>query len=149
MTTYEGNIVITRHSGGRTDDDSRCITIAVQDKNSGIQFIEIELTPLEFARAIFGHYTTCQFNLRGLDLVGCAYENKTENVPYTRGVHAKPNRAAMQKALEPFEVDGWRGDMDDLENHHRHVSAGVQRVTFRRYLRDGVPVILTREESAP
>lgn len=64
----------------------------------------------------------------GNSRIGMEAQSKTEDVPFdwtTRG------EAAINKALKPFEVDGWKARRSDMTNHHYTTDMGQQVVFFR------------------
>lgn len=66
--------------------------------------------------------------------VGKELELKEELVLKPDYVHSSKERLTKGKEiLEPYEVDGWKGDIDDLWDSHRWEGDYV-RVNFRRYV---------------
>lgn len=109
-------------------------TLEVTDESSHVQFIEIKVSYADMALAMTARRVDCQFNLRGVKLVGSKAEHKMVVVPFKdRYVEDKDRKAVAVKALAPFEVDGWEGDVSDLFNPHRHTDSG-QFVSFRRHI---------------
>lgn len=61
-----------------------------------------------------------------------AFELTVELADFTRAITSMDWR---QTALAPFEIDGWRARVADLDNHHRSLirdGQHCQRVTFFR-----------------
>jgi hypothetical protein len=130
MAKLAGAITISRPSGGET----RYIRIALEDRLSSIEFLEIEI-PLEaFAEAVTGlAYTDCVFELRGLDKVGKRREHKHEMVPLPKSYGLTDEE--IDAALAPFEVDGWKGSHYDAKNSRNYVhGSGKSRIGFVRYV---------------
>lgn len=129
----KGGLSITRPSGNVGPE---YIQISVNDDLSSTQFVTVRVPLAAFAAAITGlGHVECEFDLRP-DLIGMKRENKeewiaSEPLPYTMEGLARENLAAP--LLAPFEVDGWKGRVDDLFNHHRRNREGA-RVTFVRYV---------------
>jgi len=97
-----------------------------------VELFSIEMDHESFGLALGARsQVDCEFEARGLDKLGQVHEHKSEDVPYTNayGDEAAP---AKEKALEPFEVDGWRAHRDDLGNSHRSNRDGTYTVTFTR-----------------
>lgn len=112
--------------------------LTITDESSRIQFVDLKMTPDEFARMISARVTTdLECDVRGLDGVGKVRETKTERVPFRMvysGTEEERIRAAQQ-ALERFEVDGWKGRVSDMLNGHstvRDCGRNEQFVTFER-----------------
>lgn len=117
-----------------SDDHFR---LTITDESSRIQFVYLKMTPDEFARMISARVTTdLECEVRGIDGVGKVREIKTERVPFTNLYWDTEDkrRIAARQALEPFEVDGWKGRSADLFNAHRSYksNSGFQLVTFER-----------------
>ena len=125
---------IARTSSSKGPDT---VHITFRDEASTIEFAEVRLTLEQFAQAVTGVMVSgVDGTVRALDKVGLKMEHKVEEVPFNCwDLDRSPARAAA--ALKPFEVDGWKGQEEDLFNSHRR-GAGregqVQRVTFRRWL---------------
>lgn len=110
-------------------------------QQSGSQFVEARIFLKEFAELITGlSRVDCEVDFRP-DLVGKKREHKEEVVPF-KGFHiqseAKGKQAAA-KALKPFEVDGWKGHVEDLFNGHRG-GQGRYRVRFVRHVESSAAI---------
>ena len=111
--------------------------LTIKDDSSRIQFVDLRMTPEQFALVISARVTTdLECEVRGLDGVGKVREVKTERVSFRHlycGTKEERERAAKQ-AMEPFEVDGWKGSMSDMFNGHRSARDGsdIQIVMFER-----------------
>lgn len=136
--------------GGSAGDTIR---ISIEDDSSRVQFVECDVTPHDFAMAVFGRGNVpASFETAGLNLIGTKAENKTELVPFDAHKYQRERSAfegddveartpAVLAALKSFEVDGWRASVSDMWNSHRREKGG-QRVTFFRHVRaDGTPVL--------
>ena len=111
--------------------------LTITDESSRIQFVELKMTPEQFAFMISARVTTdLECEVYGLDGVGKVRESKTELVPFSPygSVSKEVRLRAARQALEPFESDGWTGRIDDLFNGHRSAGRerGFQLVTFER-----------------
>lgn len=137
-TTRPGKLTISRWSDNRTQEDS--IHLEIEDADSGITFIEVEMTPHEFALALTNFANRpCQYQTRGLQNLGkrCEYRNEIVLVPSLTG---KVSEAIIRQAVAAHEVDGWTGrDSDCLNSHYRRRdfdTAGHQAylVHFNRFV---------------
>lgn len=122
----EGQLTISRWSGSR--QESRCVTIRVIDKTSGIEFVCISVSPEELGLAITGQgHIACEYSVNGLQSIGKKSENKTEIIPYSDKLQKKHD----PEALAAMEIDGWKVRRDDLINHHCWTEKGIRCVFFR------------------
>jgi hypothetical protein len=115
----KAKISIGRLFGG---DGVKQARIEIVDEVSRVHFLDAIMSVEDFARALFGESSIpIDVTLRGLDLIGMRHEHKRELVPYVRDYNLKGEalKAAQDVALAPFEVDGWKGYRDDMENGHR------------------------------
>lgn len=132
-----GKISISRNNHGE-------IHIEIEDEKSGIDFVRVKLTADQLGRAVTGEGCVgCEFETHALHRVGCTAEHKEEVVPYsgTWRCRTEQMQAEMRKALEPFEVDGWKVRSGDLGNSHRKTEGGYRCVFFRHVKPDGTPVL--------
>lgn len=130
----KGGLTISRPQGSHGPP---YIELSINDDLSGSQFVTVRVSLAEFAEALTGPgHVECEFDFRP-DLVGLRRETKDEWIagdplPYAREGLPRENLAAPR--LAPFEVDGWKGRVDDLFNHYRRNREGA-RVTFVRYVK--------------
>lgn len=129
----KGGLTISRPRGNLESD---YVEISVSDKLSGSQCITIRIGLATFAEALTGlGHADCEFDFWP-ELVGMRRESKeetikSEHLPYVKEGPLRENLA--RPLLAPFEVDGWKGRVDDLFNQHRRTKEGY-RVTFVRYV---------------
>lgn len=133
MTVHKnlkGAITISRPRGANTE----YIEISLYDDSSGTEYASVRVDPANFAEALVGlGRVECEFTLRP-DLVGKIHENKEEVVRYTGGwIDYNDREKVARKAFKEYEIDGWKGRVDDLFNQHRRTASGY-RVTFVRYV---------------
>jgi hypothetical protein len=141
-----------RMSGGGTPDTFR---LGFQDVASGVHFLSIDISPGDLMCALTGRGTECEMEVRWLELIGLKSEHKTELVQFDqfakglrqerKGRDDVDRSPTVDKALAPFEVDGWVGSSSDLFNgHNRDHKKGAQRVRFYRYVdpTTGKPVMI-------
>lgn len=133
----KGTISVLRYSSTST------MKIELRDESSGVLFLEVELTAEDLMLAVSGRSEMdCQFELRYLETVGKLREHKEEVVPIpTMGVPVTDKSIA--RALETFEVDGWKARREDAKNHHRLVEYkakySLYRVSFTRFVDQPAP----------
>lgn len=138
----KGRININRMSGGGTPDEMR---IEVIDASSRIHFLVAKCTPEAMMLALTGRGDVeIEFELVGAELIGSEQENKTEEVPFDC-YKGRNDSARKRAALKPFEVDGWKARVEDLDNGHCRVDKSNpprQKVVFHRWVnaKTGKPV---------
>ena len=128
--------------------------ITVHDAASGVIAAELRMDTRDFLQSIarFGS-SRCHFWVNGSKCVGAVLETKSDLVPFDFTVHKHPKDTdpdgyrtpEVAKALKPFEVDGWQGDVRDMWNGHQrdwNCDRGetFQWVRFHRFVKDGVVV---------
>lgn len=127
---FKALLSISRISG---TDESTPMRITIEDEASGCRIVEASFSLEGFMRAL-----TSQSDVEGNGIlwrgpVGFKHQHKEEIVPRPKSRLAS---SADRDALRPFEVDGWRGDVSDMHNHHRWQGDNQVRVLFRRYVND-------------
>lgn len=184
--SYKGELDIGFPSGGRHVDKEMC-RITLHDAISRVVLFEIELSKVDFFDGITGRARrpcTFEINPSASKLVGAEKEVKTISifVPQTRHMHDIEWKRAygtdlkgapitkdevralddLDKALAPYEHDGWKGSLSDATNWHNVVrdeiplgaavqlrelagfadeaEGDIRRVSFHRWMRDGKPV---------
>ena len=139
---YEGRLSINVHGP--------ITKIEIVDQKSGVFAFELDMSSEDLLAAIARHgNVTCRFWINDLGTVGSTREVKSEMVPFDFMKHKHPadeyRTLAAVKALAPFEVDGWSANERDLWNGHnveqREDEGRFQKVTFVRFLRNGVPIV--------
>jgi hypothetical protein len=132
----KGKISIGRLYGGGEPE----VIVQIIDDATRVHFVEGRLSLLEFAQVITGQgEVPIELEVRGLDLLGKRREHKTAFVPFdSKYIPDETKRQkAIDKALKPFEIDGWKARREDMENHHRYErDRGVDgyRVNFVRFV---------------
>ncbi len=106
------------------------VMVRVRDEASRTEVLEVRLAFEEWGKVVSGRTGEGAAELRPA-AAGKIHEHKTERVPFD---WSDRSEVSAMKALEPFEVDGWRGMPADLTNHHKRDGQGFQRVTFHRYV---------------
>jgi hypothetical protein len=108
------------------------VHIRVIDAKSHTCVLELEISVEEFGHAVLGlSERECEATWK-IENLGLVYEHKTEFVPIKKNV-------SKEKALAKFEVDGWKGRIDDYGNYHKHAKRnGVEGfdVVFTRYVEE-------------
>lgn len=133
-----GHISILRVNSSH---EGNFIEIQVTDRSSGVRFLEVRMSLSDFAMAITqaGHQP-CEFEVRGLEVLGKVRETKREVVPYEYSPDGRgPQAEAMARAaIAQFEEDGWKGEVRDYFNSNNSVTlpdgSNGRRVTFIRYI---------------
>ncbi len=133
----EGRIGISRRTSTGTEG-VMCIEIA--DVSSGTGFLEIEISLKDWALAISGlHGVPIDFTTRGLDLIGLVHEYKKELIQIPDDLGYDRNNAQANELLAPYTVDGWKGNIADLFNHHNSErddnNIQFQSVGFHRHVK--------------
>lgn len=128
---FKGTISLSRtHGGGH----GALIHISIIDQISRTEFFDGFMSVEDFGNMITGlGFRPIEFEFRP-DRVGMRPENKVEIVDRPKSYDSKTKQNEIDKALAPFEVDGWRADRSDLTNHHRRVGNDKVRVRFFRHV---------------
>lgn len=136
----KGSITISRPRGSHGPE---MVYVELTDELSGTRVVTAKIPVEQFADVLFGMaYTPCVFDFYP-ELVGLKYEHKEEFVPFDNPGYFQPGEEREKvaaKVFTPFEMDGWKGRVDDLFNPHRRGKNG-SRVTFVRYIAPPAPVV--------
>jgi hypothetical protein len=128
--TLPAGLSICRFQGGKRETG---VSIRVVDQISHCCVLEIEMSVEEFGHAVLGlSERPCEAQWRTKNL-GLKYEHKTEAVPYDNF----SNKQTKEQALKPFEIDGWKGRLEDLGNGHKSAGNHAYHVVFVRYVKEG------------
>lgn len=129
----KGRLSIARPRGNGPD----YVQIDLTDESSGTRAATIRLSLENFTETTVGNMLIeCEFDYYP-ERVGKVREWKDENVSiadlpfYVK--NGEERQRLARETLKPYETDGWRGDVDDLFNHHRR-SGKIARVGFVRYV---------------
>lgn len=128
------------------DRDNRAVRFEVTDDVSGVRFFDFELTQDVFFNVLgsLGHQRGSVLMYHGP--IGYKHEHKVEQVTFPEKAAYRPTDGPeVDKALAPFEVDGWhtrRGSGADYRNGHKAISrvrnettqSNTFAVTFHRYV---------------
>lgn len=130
----KGELRIARPRG---NTEHEYVQLELTDELSGTRVVTVRIGLAEFTEAVVGsQLVACEFD-HYPERVGMTREWKEEFVlfPNDRYFTAPLNQRQEvgRLTLAPLEVDGWRGEVDDLFNHHRRGSDGA-RVRFTRYV---------------
>jgi len=117
-----------------------CIQIAIEDKISGIRFVEASVSFTEFAQCIAGlGMRPASLEVMGLDYIGCEQERKSMDI-FVPNHDYKDGDAVAKKAVSDAEKDGWTGYVADAQNGHRIVSrnddGAIYKVSFHRWIKE-------------
>lgn len=123
-----GKISISRNSNNE-------INICIEDKMSGARFIDVKMTPENFALAITNLSSlNCDFELRGLSVVGKKLEVKKELLD-AKDLSCSNYAEKILELVKPYEIDGWKVDSYDIRGYNYHKSKKDKyEMTFRRYI---------------
>ena len=138
MKELLGKITISRWSSNR--EPRYGISIEIRDEASGCVLVKAEMTPEEYALASTGlSCQPCQLSYNDSSVIGKKPERKVELVIIKGGRYREISDKEIAEALEPYEVDGWKGNVYDAQNHKNDVGLyggpGVQRrISFVRYV---------------
>lgn len=132
-----------RVSINRNSNDE--VSIELTDRDSGTRFFRGVLTLEDFARAITAQSELpfARADVRGLERLGTVEEVRTELVPVPEDF--EPYRCdnfskVHAEWVKPYEVDGWKADIDARWNGHRGGSRGGTYTThFRRWVQKETP----------
>lgn len=136
MTKYDGTINISRPS---FSDGRKAIKILIVDKNSRIEFLELEIAPAEFALALTGlSQQPIKFEARALDKVGLMKESETIQFQTTLSGYRKDYQALLKEHPELFITpeqisDGWRIDTYLGSQNSIHKDGKVTYLNTRIY----------------
>ena len=127
----KGKISIGRVSS----NDGEWVEITIKDETSLIEFLEVKVSFENFAKLITGlSYIDCNFQTRGLGLVGKQREHKTVIVACDGWSLKRDNEEAINAVLAPYEIDGWIGRQYDLKNSKNYVGHEGVKVLFERWV---------------
>ena len=119
---FDGKITISS-VGARADQTF--ILITIEDKDASVQLLQVEMDMASFARALTGlGYVPMKYEPGAFQKIGKKMENKTEEVHIPDEVFYKQedaDDAVIALCLSEFEVDGWKGSVRDVKNHHNYV----------------------------
>lgn len=123
----QGELDLSRR---RDSDNNDYIHIEVIDSLSRARFFQMNVS-LEAMMCALTNLAAqpVEFELTP-ELVGKTRENKTVVIP------CKPYGMKLDEKLAllvPYEVDGWKAYLADLENHHNYSDKGI-RVNFVRHI---------------
>lgn len=135
-TKHKGRLSISRPINNMRDPG---VFIYLTDDMSLTRCVEINIPIADFAELLFGRgELPCEFEFRP-DRVGLKHEHKTEQVRMPKHDFEK-RQSVAKKALAPFEIDGWKGSVRDMENHNNYVGptqkdgSQMVRVQFVRWI---------------
>jgi len=117
------------------NDRDDYIRIALLDSKSSVEFLSVEISLENFAKCITG-MANCpvQFGIRATDKIGKQLEVKHEVIEVPDDHLMRESPGEIEKALAPYEVDGWKGRSRDALNFHNRVSENKYKVCFFRWV---------------
>jgi len=115
------------HGGGL--DEDKCYRLRIKDDSSKVTVCEISMNAEQLAQVLTGISTqgiSVEWGFVGK--IGMVREVKRELV------HV-PNRSLVKEAVAGFEVNGWKGRLEDASNHHkRGPGSDMYWVTYTRHV---------------
>jgi hypothetical protein len=125
----QGKISIIRNS-------NNTIKIELEDELSSARFLDIEMTPENFALAVTNlSCIDCEYEVRALSVIGKRLEVKTEMIELG-SVNYQNFKGEIYNLVKPYEVDGWQADGYVLSHWNDHNAVGNKyKITFRRYIK--------------
>lgn len=139
MKMLDGNISIHAVTSG----PEKKVCIWIEDKDSTIQILEIEMTMKDFALALTGQsYIPMKFHLSDTTKVGMQHEVKQMFVTFNRSdfENVIGDDIEIDRAIKKYEVNGWIGSRKDAKNYHNLVSGSgikteiIYRISFHRWV---------------
>jgi hypothetical protein len=126
-TPLKAKITISRFSGS-----SHGWMITIEDAISGTQCVDVRMSDQAFAQALGAQgYQSCELILRP-KYVGMTREIRHVKIAWEGRYDDHAGRVA---AMNPYEVDGWMGQPDDLRNHRNYDPVShMYLVTMVRYV---------------
>lgn len=144
MKEVAGKLTISRLLDGRDGVRIR----VVSDNNLVITDTIVSVSL--FGEATLGHSNVeCAIKLHdNYDRVDAAKELDKKRIDVKYANRSGPTKAEIDRALAKHEVNGWKADRSDFDNHHRSLGwdsdAQIKStaVNFHRYVRpDGTPIL--------
>lgn len=131
----KGRLTISRIGALKND----YIRMALEDESSGIEFLAVNISLENFCRAVTrAGSLPCEYTLAGVELIGKTIETKTEYVPFSWDEATKDFDKWFQKAVKPYQVDGWLASYRESRvNTHKITDKGYE-VLFTRLVGEGV-----------
>ena len=108
------SIGVPQCSNGR-----RFVCIQITDELSGCRVVEIEMELEAWALALASSYQDCIFDDIRSPCIGKRRERKTVPIKHPDEMSFDISDARLRKAVAPYEVDGWTGDIGCFRNHHK------------------------------
>jgi len=134
MIELPANITISKPS---CNTGEQFVSIEIIDDVSNCQVCELKIPLDDFAKVITGlSRVHCLMEFNDKAPVGKQLEHKTEKV-IIKGAHRYEKKKfdeAVEKALKPFEKQGWKGCRSDAGNPHRGQPDTGVSVSFHRHV---------------
>jgi hypothetical protein len=114
------------------DTDGKEILLSVTDRASRARILEAYFGLADFMEILTGRIGNSAGDFYEDTPVGYNREHKEETVP--RPKLFTPNRYEEKIILSPYEIDGWKGRVEDLYNSRRWVDTDRVSVVFSRFV---------------
>lgn len=138
MMKLKGKLSIHKYQNQRDGND---VSIEITDDKSGCMLVHVEVSLNNFAEALFSRSDReCAIEYFDKCPVGKDRQWKDEEVEIPSTLGRFETLEAARTAIKKFEVDGWKGDPQDVLNNHRRTYLDSQklisrhRVQFVRYV---------------
>lgn len=126
--TYKGKLSISRPSRGNGCNDS-IISIRIRDKNSSIEFLEIDVEAVELMKALTGlSEVPMEYEARGLHNLGKYYQHR----PFSMTVHEDTLKEAGVNIYGADELEIWAGKNAEVPEGW-HLSRSLRSQGSKRY----------------
>lgn len=104
--TLKGSVCIGRPQGGRGDD---VIKIEIQDENSNVRFLTLNMKPADFALALTGlSFVPVEFSLNHAEYVGLIKERKPGRLIVPKSEHHYYSREELRQMVrDQCQEEGW------------------------------------------
>lgn len=136
MKRVKGRISISRTL---SSSKGSFITLEIKDETSRCRIIQAEIDMEVFGPLVTGASAQpCEVEVYLGCPLGQVRETKTEYIARPE-CNYEDKKKVGRTVLAPYEVDGWKGYVDDLFNNHKRqgpasAHAGLQAVSFHRFV---------------
>lgn len=132
---FKAKIRISRISSNNERD---LINITVHDENF-IEFFDGVISVEDYGYLISGFGVDVDLELRDLNIVNRIKENKKIEIQmpkeYGETYDSEKRRHIALKAVKPFEIDGWKAELNNISNSHYYKKSDLNpSINFVRYV---------------
>lgn len=143
MKNFLGEIRFSRFTRSRGDGG---INLEILDRETGAGVLTAEISFDQFVLCITGQQGKMKDAQISADLIGTIDEHEKRNIFVPAGAltarYDERDKRKLEAEIVLFdhEKDGWKGDWDNLYNHHHHVSSGAEGSIYNVHFRRTVSV---------